>query len=254
MLGSGTGTEQWRPFELKVVRRELGRIRGLLRETNSGPVVAVNAKDHARTQRFTVAHELAHLLMANVDRAAIGLTGSHEERICEEFASHLLIPRNDLERRLTGFEDDPAELLELSVHYDVSISAFLGAAGEQLAARDVVAFAASKRGHRKRPAEVAFRAFPIRCGAYLMPDEVRLTSLGLTCLDHRLEAHGPGVEISDSDIRVNLRLWSPGVGSRSGTASGPVSWRARLLRNGIAVICLNTPALTQRWSSARLAA
>jgi hypothetical protein len=254
MLGSGTSPEQWRSLGLRVVRRELGGIRGLLRETNRGPVVAVNVADHARTQRFTVAHELAHLLLANIDREAIGLSGAREEKLCEEFASHLLVPRDDLDRQLADFEDDPAELLSLSTYYDVSISALLAAASEHLAAREVVAFAASRRGHRKRPRAVAFRAHRIRCGPYLMPEEVRLSSLGLTCLDHRLEAHGPGVEIADSDIGITLRLWNPGTPSRSGTASGPASWRARLLRSGIAVICLNTPALTQRWSASRLVA
>lgn len=253
MLGSGTGLEQWRGFGVRVVRRDLGQVRGLLRRTAQGNVVAVNVAEHARTQRFTVAHELGHLLLADIDRETVGLSGPQEERLCEDFASHLLIPRDDLGWRLECSGDDPAELLSLSTFYDVGISALLTAAANPLAEQEVVAFATSLRGHRKRPEEVAFRVHQIRCGPYLMPAEIRVSSLGLTCLDHRLQAHDGAVEIADSDVAVNLRLWTPGAPSRSGIATGPASWRARRLANGIAVVCLNTPALNRRWSTMRFA-
>jgi hypothetical protein len=254
MLGSGTGLEQWRAIGLRVARRDLGSVNGLLRQTSDGPVVAVNAREHPRIQRYTVAHELGHMLIGDLDRRRLALTEREEERLCESFASNLLIPREDLDRALAEFEDDPAELLALVRRYDVSLSALLNAAGDRLATTDVVAFAVSNRGHRKRPAEVAWRVHGVRCGPYLMPDEVRLSSIGLSCLDHRLEANDAVIEIAGDDVALDLRLWRPDAEVRSGTATGPASWRARRLPNGIALVCLDTPALIHRWSAGRVLA
>jgi hypothetical protein len=252
LLGAGTGVEQWRDFGLNVVRRRMVSARGLLRYTELGPVVEVEARDHPRVQRYTVAHELGHFLLGDLDRRRVGLTNREEERLCEAFASNALIPRDDLDLLLEGFEDDPSDLLEMTARYDVSLSALLTAVGERLTDREVVAFAVSRRGHKKRPEEVALRAHRIESSPYLVPEEVRLGSLGLNCLDRRLDGLDIGLEIAGDDIGVELRLWRRGIGqSRSGSASGPVSWRARYLPNGFAVVCLSTPALTHRWSSTR---
>lgn len=249
LLGTGTGLEIWRSLGLRVVRRDLGAVRGLLRRTGDGPIVAVREADHPRIQRFTVAHELGHVLMDRVDRHQIGLSGRDEEALCEGFASHLLIPRIELLAALEEIADDPDSLLRLLRRFDVSISALLSAAAEPLADREVLAFAVSRRGHPNRPGEVAYRLHGIRCGEYLMPENTRLTSLGLTALDDSLGSGEP--EIAGDDVSVSLRLWRPGSAVRSGTAVGPASWRARRLANGFALVCLNTPALLQRWSAAR---
>lgn len=249
LLGAGTGLDPWRLFGLRVVRRDLAKVRGILRRTGDGPVVAVRASDHPRIQRFTVAHELGHVLMERVDRGQVGLSGRQEERLCEEFASHLLIPRVKLLPALAEVEDDPDRLLNLLKHFDVSISALLGAAAEPLAERDVLAFAASRRPHPKRPDEIAYRLYGIRCGDYLMPEDTPLTSLGLTALDYSLESGRQ--DVAGDEVSVSLRLWRPGSAvRRSGTAVGPASWRAHRLGR-VAVVCLNAPALLQRWSTAR---
>jgi hypothetical protein len=252
MLGSGTGVEQWRDFGVTVVRRDLGTARGILQRTTRGPVVAVTARDHPRTQRYTVAHELAHLLIGDLDRRQLGLSTRVEEEICEAFASNLLIPRDDLDSCLKNFEDEPADLLALVRRYDVSLSALLTAAGARLADREVVAFAVSRRGHRKRPEEIALRVHRSQCGPYLMPEEVRLASLGFSHLDHCLAQLDVGADIAGSEVSVDLRLWRPGAKMRSGTATGPVSWRARRLPNSFTLVCLNTPALSHRWSASRV--
>jgi Zn-dependent peptidase ImmA (M78 family) len=249
LIDAGTGLDPWRSLGLRVVRRDLAKVRGILRRTADGPVIAVRASDHPRIQRFTVAHELGHVLMERVDRVQVGLSGHREEELCEKFASHLLVPRVELVPALASVEDDPDRLLELLNHFEVSISALLGAAAEPLAKRNVLAFAASRRPHPKRPDEIAYRLYGIRCGDYLMPQDTPLTSLGLTALDYSLEAGRQCV--AGDEASVSLRLWRPGsTDRRSGTAVGPASWRAHRLGQ-VAVVCLNTPALLQRWSTAR---
>lgn len=68
---------------LRIVRKQLGEIDGFVEDD----VLTVNAA-HARTrQRFTIAHELGHLVLH-----ADG-TDDNSEREADQFASGLLIPR-----------------------------------------------------------------------------------------------------------------------------------------------------------------
>src|SRR6266571_3019866 len=60
-------------------------------------VVYVRESDAAVRQRFTVAHEIGHFLLRGVHvRQQISLERRYEERLCDEFASAVLIPRGRL--------------------------------------------------------------------------------------------------------------------------------------------------------------
>jgi IrrE N-terminal-like domain len=249
LLGSGTDPKIWKPFGLRVIRRSLGPLRGLLHPTSSGYCVAVNSEDHPRIQRFTVAHELAHVLIEGLDRRSIGLSGRDEEVLCDQFASQLLVPRDDLEPMLANFDGDPSILLGLASRYDVGLAAVLRAAGVQLDRNNSLAFVVSRRGHPHRPTEIAHRVRGVLCGPFFMPEDSRLTSLGLISLDSALENDSPG--LSGLDEGVSLRLWQPSSSRRSGTAIGRASWTAIRMRNGLAIICLRTDGLTRQWSEPR---
>lgn len=83
---------------LRIVRKHLGASDGFLDDA----VVIVNA-EHARTrQRFTIAHELGHLVLH-----ADG-TDENSEREADQFASALLIPRGMLRDAVTQTRDRDA--------------------------------------------------------------------------------------------------------------------------------------------------
>ena len=66
------------------------------------PVVLVSAADNRFAQGFTVAHEVAHLL---VDQLPIGrrreLGYARMESLCDEFAHQVLVPRRGSETSST---------------------------------------------------------------------------------------------------------------------------------------------------------
>jgi Zn-dependent peptidase ImmA (M78 family)/transcriptional regulator with XRE-family HTH domain len=66
-------------------------------------VVLINSNDVAERQRFTLAHELGHLLFGDgthVDE--VDGDRSPQEILCDEFARHLLIPQNGVRAWLKG--------------------------------------------------------------------------------------------------------------------------------------------------------
>ncbi len=80
---------------LRVVRKHLGEIDGFVDDD----VLTVNA-DHARTrQRFTIAHELGHLILHTRG------TDDNSESEANQFASALLIPREILRRAVRETPD-----------------------------------------------------------------------------------------------------------------------------------------------------
>ena len=124
----------------RVVRDALDTdLSGVLHVVDGKPLIAVNSR-HARTrQRFTIAHELAHLNLHGdqtfVDRHFVfrrdqkAATGNDREEIqANMFAAELLMPKEwlvaDLEDKALDIGDDDA-LGELARRYDVSQSAML---------------------------------------------------------------------------------------------------------------------------------
>jgi Zn-dependent peptidase ImmA (M78 family) len=119
---------------------------GMAFEKAGQAVVAVNALHHPNRQRFTIAHELGHIVMhrdhiadqVHVDkefrvrpdavlrRDVLAATGTDALEIeANAFASELLMPREWLERELSGGWDiDEGEKIEgLARRFKVSVSA-----------------------------------------------------------------------------------------------------------------------------------
>jgi Zn-dependent peptidase ImmA (M78 family)/DNA-binding Xre family transcriptional regulator len=94
-------------------------------------VVLVNCTDVAERQRFTLAHELGHLVFGDTSHVdAVNTKRSPREQLCDEFARHLLIPRDGVDAWLarTVSAADKVRIDERSMalmarHFGVSLEA-----------------------------------------------------------------------------------------------------------------------------------
>jgi Zn-dependent peptidase ImmA (M78 family) len=110
------------------------------RQPDGQRVIGVNSLHSARRQRFTIAHEMAHLLLhanedLHVDKSfPIGfrtekssLAIDDKEIEANQFAAELLMPAAwilaDVQARHIDFEGDDAAIQELAEKYGVSVRA-----------------------------------------------------------------------------------------------------------------------------------
>ena len=92
----------------------------LLKTRDGYRIVCSSDQPHAR-QRFTVAHELGHVILEGTGRGA-PRAGKAVERVCDMFAAELLMPRRQFESRLpdeVGFSD----IRCLARTFDTSVTA-----------------------------------------------------------------------------------------------------------------------------------
>lgn len=102
----------------------------LYRNDGNGPVIGVNARHHPNRQRFTVAHEIGHLLLHDepvfVDRVFRRDQVSSEavdplEIEANGFAAALLMPKEFVLRHTNGKAPLRSDAVErLAVHFEVS--------------------------------------------------------------------------------------------------------------------------------------
>jgi uncharacterized protein DUF955 len=249
IIGSGVSPKAWRALGLRVAQRDLGNHSGLAHLGDGARVVQVNSRENPRRQRFTVAHEMAHMLMARVERGRIGLPRAEEELLADEYAQRLLVPRADLMSLLPSLEPRPAAVLSVSRRYGVSLSVALNACGDWFTRYGHAFFAASVRGHPARPREVALRAHRARCGELLIPDLVRVSSLGLAGVESADPGLASGAAEGEADA-VELRLWRPRARPRSGVARGPARWESERMRTGITLVGIDIRRLKAHWWAA----
>jgi hypothetical protein len=185
-------------------------------------VVAVD-EPHAR-QRFTVAHEAAHLLLAA--RPPGELRRDQEERLCDEFASEYLIGRAALARVLErdGTPRAPGDLLRLCGFFNVNVKPMLSALRHALADVPLLLIASRWRGHPDREWELDMRVDASAGHRRLfVPTDQRLRSLGLDALADwsaraPLRAVSEGYDLAKASPRLTAEPVWPGT----------VDWRARV--------------------------
>jgi Zn-dependent peptidase ImmA (M78 family) len=87
------------------------------------PVIVANANQNAERQRFTYAHELAHLVLSFTGKT----TKAMREKICDQFAGSFLVNSEHLANALGGPRSALSfgELLELKSIFQVSIAAMV---------------------------------------------------------------------------------------------------------------------------------
>lgn len=94
-----------------------------LRLTGLPPIIILNSHMPADRMRFSLAHELAHLVMHPVPT-------NEMEKQANDFASELLIPARDIRTSFIGRKIDMKLLAQLKPEWRVSIAALLYAAKE----------------------------------------------------------------------------------------------------------------------------
>lgn len=99
-----------------------GKFDGLSAKANGMPVVVVNADRPGDRQRFTLAHELGHLVLAG--RLAKGLD---EEKACHRFAGAFLVPRSSVIEALGEGRTwlEPQELRLLKQEWGLSMAGWM---------------------------------------------------------------------------------------------------------------------------------
>ena len=83
-------------------------------------VMVVNSAKPRSRYRFSVAHELGHLVMRKFGIDASGQTRSNVEKAADEFARHLLLPRSVLKPVSDSLLDSALEIESLAHKYGVS--------------------------------------------------------------------------------------------------------------------------------------
>jgi Zn-dependent peptidase ImmA (M78 family)/DNA-binding XRE family transcriptional regulator len=100
---------------------------GLVVDTAEGPVIGINEYHHPVRQRFSIAHELGHVMLRHIDSFHVDLGGSVEdgeppgynwrhERAANDFAANLLMPGTMVKR---AFVKAPA-VTSLAARFEVS--------------------------------------------------------------------------------------------------------------------------------------
>lgn len=95
---------------------------GLAASVNQMPIIVVGSNWPGDRQRFTLAHELGHLMLA--DRLADDID---EEMACNRFAGAFLIPRKSVEHELGAHRSyiEPKELALLKEEFGLSMAGIL---------------------------------------------------------------------------------------------------------------------------------
>ena len=97
--------------------------RGFALVDDLAPLIFVNGADTKSAQMFTVAHELAHLLIGKegLSDAEPGLESQiSEETWCNSFAGEFLIPTEDFQGRFDPIRSIDSEMERLAADYKVS--------------------------------------------------------------------------------------------------------------------------------------
>ena len=230
-------TEEWLPLRIKVTRTKLAASGGCVMRAGVADVY-VNEDEPIQRIRYTVAHELGHLLI-DVDEVAreLGIEGDAEESLCDVFASRVLIGRAHLRRCVEGAGRlSPSDFLELCRRFRVSLSAMANALGEVWRPGWGVLVVGRQdtegAGHYRVSAAAYERP-------WFVPKDMTFSRLGMENVEAWMLDQGGGERSSGVIEKVSVLLWDPGNDERrSGRALIRGDFEALRLRNGGVLVTL----------------
>lgn len=212
-------------------------------------------------KRFTLAHELAHVLLDGTDREALGLDRATEEDLCELFARRALAPPALVQQHLrrVGMPIDLADIDRFADRFRISLRASLVVLNEVSPRGWPVAFVAASWRTHPRGDEVLGMRIDVSAAdnqRFFLPKDCRLATLGYRRLEAWSLKGEVGTESSGRDMRIAIPSWRPRVskwvGESEWVARRHFAPGSRANADERAVLCrLNVGHLTPRQSRRR---
>lgn len=224
--------ETWRSVGASVRWSDLSTS-GASRWAEGRPVIVLNAsegKDLPR-QRFTAAHEVGHLLLSRSCHAqAQDLSYDEEERLCDVFATELLVVPEA--RRVMSRERSitPALLIDYSKAFRLSLQLTTHAVARERPDEPAIFLLAKWRGHPRRPEVKGFRVDAADGDRrVLVPKHKRITGMGLTELALWAADAPVWAEQSGSCRYAAFRATGTPAAKGQTSATGCVEWKGKLV-------------------------
>lgn len=177
--------------------------------------VGLGRRSDSRERRFTLAHELAHVLLNTTDHRSLVLNGETEENLCELFARRALAPPAMVHEYLSsaGFPAGLSDVDRFADRFRISLRASLVVLDEVFPSHWPVAFtAASWREHPRGDGVMGMRIDVFAAdGRFFLPIDCRLSTLGYQSLEAWSLDGEVGVESGGRDTGLELRSWRRGV-------------------------------------------
>jgi IrrE N-terminal-like domain len=210
--------EQLRPGARPELGMDVATIpgRGALAARRGGSFfVGLGSRGDSRERRFTLAHELAHVLLNRDETGSLGIGGETEEDLCELFARRALAPPALVREYLdeAGFPIRLADINAFADRFRISLRASLVVLDEIFPARWPVAFAAASwREHPRGDGVMGMRIDVFAADRrFFLPIDCRLSTLGYSSLEAWALDGEVGVESRGRDAGLELRSWRKGV-------------------------------------------
>ena len=148
--------------------------------------VSIGNETESAEKRFTLAHELGHVLLDSVDRSRVRLSRAEEERLCDRFASRVIAPLEKVEayQRRVGQPESLADLERFIDEFGLTQRVALIVIDSVLPRRWPVAFVlASWRAHPQRQV-MGIRVDSAAADSRLhFPHDTRVSTLGFAKLE-----------------------------------------------------------------------
>jgi hypothetical protein len=248
---AGVGVEEWWRLGVTVREEQLASATALSSDYSGQRLILVTEADRSLRRRFSVAHELGHLLLRDFRQVGnFHLTHQAEEQACDAFASEALMPAQLAEEFVSGRAAVPHTVLAVSKAFHATFAVTLRQLSGFLARHDSFAFVAAF----PKDGPAVLRAHKAVGGQYFLAQNQTVAKLGLDELQRWASSEATsGSQKHGPALRVQLNLWQPGQseGPRSGKAFGPAVWQALMLANGLVLVVLDVSGLRHRWYQPR---
>lgn len=178
--------------------------------------------DGKRERRFTLAHELAHVVLNATEHTTVDISREEEEKLCNLFARRALMPPAMIRKHLeqNGVPTDLADIKRFAAHFRVTLRASLVALDEFFPQEWPVAFvAASWRAHPRGDQVEGLRIDASAADRRIFfPTHCRLSTLGYSALEAWVLEAEVGAEARGRDLEVRARSRKVGVSAWEGTS------------------------------------
>jgi Zn-dependent peptidase ImmA (M78 family) len=242
----GVEPDDWKALGIQVREGALDGLMGASTEHEGRRCVVVARTDRTFRRRFTILHEIAHLLLRDFHQVQpFPLDYAAEERLCDAFAAEASMPRWVAERTVEQVAPSAAVVLDISKQFSVSLAVTLSQLTRWFEYHDKLAFVA----RFSRQDERRLQAYKSVVGDYFLGQNQTVSKLGLGEIEEWAATAQSGEVRRGRAETVELNLWRPsrGTSQRSGKCYGPAEWEAERLRNGLILVLVDVAHMSHHW-------